>query len=282
MRRMIGKWPGEPVLDLTGAGYLSSISPDYSAYSEPIDIRFGDDGNYLFLSDNSRDEIYRFSLTEAYEVSDIADPAAHDQALDVSSYTSQLRSFDFSADGTMLFASGLTDASNNIDYKFLQFTLATAWDLSTASYDGSVAAPPAYKYVALSPGGDRIYATNGDRGLAVLSLPTANDVLSYTGTVSTNSTLLPAGSKGNGLVVSADEGTILIAIDDPFGSTSFGDERVDQFSVGTAGDPNTLTLTNSLAIDAQVKRPLGMLTKPSYTRLWLVDIATRDIFEYEI
>lgn len=90
------------------------------------DFRFGDSGNKLYLLDNL-DQIHQYDLTTPYNVS-------------TASYTSKVFATTTESEAPTSFAINETGEillvmDAGIDYIF-QYTLSTAWDISTATYSG--------------------------------------------------------------------------------------------------------------------------------------------------
>ena len=86
------------------------------------DIYFKSDGTKLYSLDGATDTVYQYSLSTAWDVS----TASYDTVSFVTAGEIAPLSMEFSADGTSLYIGG--SAGNGID----QYTLSTAWDLSTA------------------------------------------------------------------------------------------------------------------------------------------------------
>lgn len=98
------------------------------------DLFFKSDGTSLYLARNSDNTVYQFNLSAPFDLSTISINATFttttaDASFSVSSEDSNLRGLGFSSDGSRMIIIGDT---NNAAY---QYTLSTAWDISTASYD---------------------------------------------------------------------------------------------------------------------------------------------------
>jgi DNA-binding beta-propeller fold protein YncE len=86
------------------------------------DIYFKPDGTKLYNLDINTDTVYQYSLSTAWDVS----TATYDTVSFGTTGETTPQCLEFSADGTSLYVGG--SAGNGID----QYTLTTAWDLSTA------------------------------------------------------------------------------------------------------------------------------------------------------
>jgi hypothetical protein len=94
----------------------------------PVGIRFKSDGTKMYMLGQITDTVYQYSLSTAWDVSS----ASYDSvSFSVNSQESAPADIYFSSDGTKMFAIG--ESSNTV----FQYTLSTAWDLSSASYSSN-------------------------------------------------------------------------------------------------------------------------------------------------
>lgn len=124
--------------------------------TQPIAVWFRRDGLKMYATGFSTVTVEEYTLTTAWDTS----TATHNNTLSVFAQTSSPTGVHLSPDGlTMLIVSGAGAIADAV----LQYTLATAWDLSTATYDSlsfSVAAQdtgPAG--IWFKPGGLEFYLT---------------------------------------------------------------------------------------------------------------------------
>lgn len=97
------------------------------------EFQFNDDGTKFYVLCRGTDYVYQYNLTSAYDL-DTASYAS--KSVDISTEEGSAWGMFFKPDGTKMYISG--DTSDLI----YQYTLSTAWDVSTATYDtatGSVA-----------------------------------------------------------------------------------------------------------------------------------------------
>jgi len=138
--------------DLSTASY-DSVSFDVGAQSIDTEgIFFKPDGTKMYIS-NREDSIYQYTLSSPWDLS----TASYDNvALDVSAEDSATRGVFFKPDGTKMYLAGGGDTDS-----VYQYSLSTAWDLSTASYDNisaNVGLQEANIYgVFLKPDGTKMY-----------------------------------------------------------------------------------------------------------------------------
>ena len=112
--------------DLSTASYDSVVLSIFSQDSAPNGLAFNTDGTKLYVSGTSGDSVYQYSLSTAYSLN----TASYDSvAFSASSQDSNVQSVAFNSDGTKMYITGGTGDS------VYQYSLTTAFDISTASYD---------------------------------------------------------------------------------------------------------------------------------------------------
>jgi sugar lactone lactonase YvrE len=112
--------------DLSTASY-DSVSLDVSSpAAAPNFLAFNTSGTKLYVLGFNDDTLYQYSLSTGFDLS----TASYDSvSLDVGSQDSTPLAFNFNPDGTKMYVSGGTGDEIN------QYSLSTAYDLSTASFD---------------------------------------------------------------------------------------------------------------------------------------------------
>jgi sugar lactone lactonase YvrE len=112
--------------DLSTASY-DSVSLDVSGQDDfPVGIAFNNDGTKLYMVGNGGDSVYQYSLSTAFDLS----TASYDSvSFDVSGQDIGPSGMAFNNDGTKLYMVG------SVSDSVYQYSLSTAFDLSTASYD---------------------------------------------------------------------------------------------------------------------------------------------------
>jgi hypothetical protein len=113
--------------DISTASYDSVSFSVSSQTTVPVDIAFKSDGTKMYIvSTTGTEGIYQYSLSTAWDLS----TASYDSVFfNTTSQSSNLFGIEFSSDGTKMFTAGITNDD------IYQYSLSTAWDLSTASYD---------------------------------------------------------------------------------------------------------------------------------------------------
>ena len=114
--------------DLTSASYNSVSLSVNSQDTVPFGIAFNNDGTKLYIGGQTNDRIFAYNLTTGF---DLSSASYSNVSLDISSQDSAIKSILFNSTGTKLYMFGTTTASG------YQYSLTTAYDISTASYDSS-------------------------------------------------------------------------------------------------------------------------------------------------
>ena len=113
--------------DLSIASYDSVNFSVASQDTLPTGIAFNSNGTKMYIVGYNTDAVYQYSLSTAFDLS----TASYDSvSLSVFSQNGEMRDITFSSDGTKLFLVG--ESGSDAVY---QYSLSTAFDLSTASYD---------------------------------------------------------------------------------------------------------------------------------------------------
>jgi 6-phosphogluconolactonase (cycloisomerase 2 family) len=107
------------------ASYVRVFGVATQTGTVPAKVQFKDDGTKMYVLSNTNDAIYQYSLSTAWNIS----TATYDSvSFSVTSQESDPQGMFFGDSGTKLYIVGNT---NDTVY---QYTLSSAWDLSTASY----------------------------------------------------------------------------------------------------------------------------------------------------
>lgn len=112
--------------DISTASY-DSVSFSTGATSRSIiDMFFKEDGTSFYLADSLQDEVVQFDLSTAWDLSTASDPS---KAADISGQSANVSGTYLKSDGTKLYV------VDKITAAVYQYSLSTAWDASTSSYD---------------------------------------------------------------------------------------------------------------------------------------------------
>jgi hypothetical protein len=112
--------------DVTTATFVTVFSTA-AQDSSPIDIFFKPDGLSMFILGQTNDTVYQYTLGTAWSV---ATASYASKSFSVASQEATPAGLWFKTDGTVMYVVGTTSDA------VFQYTLSTAWDVSTASYSG--------------------------------------------------------------------------------------------------------------------------------------------------
>lgn len=116
--------------DVSTASY-DSVFLDASSYTlRASDVTFSDDGTKTYVLDDTNKRLHQFNLSTAWDLSS-ASYYNFFGGIDPESVPfSDVRACTFANDGTKLYVANIAGSQ-----EVFQFTLSTAWDVTTASYD---------------------------------------------------------------------------------------------------------------------------------------------------
>ena len=122
----IGQYSLSTAYDISTASF-DSVTFSVSAQAAfPTGMRFNNDGTKIFICDMNNDSLFQYSLSTAYDIS----TASYDSvSYDLSAQFVSPTAISLNGDGTKMFAIG---ANTRLMY---QYSLSTAFDLSSISYD---------------------------------------------------------------------------------------------------------------------------------------------------
>ena len=142
--------------DISTAAYDSASFSVNSQDADAYSLYFKSDGTKFYVSGYNSNSIFQYSLSAAWDIS----TASYDNvSFSFASQENQITGSTFKSDGTKVYAVGIT---NDTIY---QYSLSTAWDLSTASYESisfSVGPQEGFPYsLVFNTEGNKLYLTGG-------------------------------------------------------------------------------------------------------------------------
>ena len=124
--------------------------------SNPTDVTFNNDGTKMYVVGNSQNTVFQYTLSTAWSIQ-YASYAS--KSFDVGSQEAQPSGAVFNADGTKMFLVGTQNDG------VFSYSLSTAFDVSTASYDNlslSVASEEAVPMgIFFKPDGNKLFIVGG-------------------------------------------------------------------------------------------------------------------------
>jgi len=234
----------------------------------PTTVFFKDDGLSMFVAGNRTGSVYQYALTTAW---DISTASYASKSFSLASQETAPNGIAFSDDGLSFYAIGSSSDSVN------QYTLSTAWDISTASYASksfSVASQDGLPTgMAFSYDGTKVYVTGFTNDtLYQYNLSTAWDV--STASYSSNSfSVATIDGSPRGLYV-APTGNKLWFM-------GLSADTVFELDLSTAFDLSTAAYNSvSFSVTSQDSTPLDMFFKTDGSKMYVVGITTDIIYQY--
>jgi DNA-binding beta-propeller fold protein YncE len=255
--------------DLAGASYDDKSFSVSSQLTSPTGVAMNPDGTRFFAIGRTSDKVFQYDLSTAYAIS----TASYDSVeFSVLSQTTYPEDIFFKPDGTKMFVT--TSAEDAV----FQYSLSTAWDLSTASYDSvsfdTSNEDNALKGLTFNNDGSKMY-TSGIQFDIVVEYDLATNWVVSSATY--NSVRLSVGSQTtnpDGIVFNND-GTKLYVV-----ST---DDIVYQYNLTTGFDLSTASYANiSFSVATEDSTMTGITLGREGTKMYLIGSQGDNIYQYSI
>ena len=258
--------------DVSSATYAGNAERFYVGAQEtyPVGLEFNNDGTKMYVIGDSGNDINEYNLLTAFDVSSATYAGNSERLVIPTSYDSQPQSLTFSDDGTKLFVVGWAD-------NVLEYTLATAYDVSSATYAGN-----AERYnVGSQEGSARSIAFNND-GTKMFITGSASDIIhEYTlATAYDVSTSTYAGASES-FLISEDISPVSVVFNNT-GTKMYvlgaGNDKVYEYSLDNPASPTvcindaitniTFNTTGATGIGTPTNLPTGL------TAAWSSNVLT--------
>ena len=234
------------------------------------DLALSRDGTKAYMMGISTAEsVYQYTLSTAW---DISTGSYASKSLDVSSEDTSPTGCEFSVDGTKVYISGQTNG------KVFQYTLTTAWDVSTGSYASKsmdvTTEDSAVEAVRLSADGTKAYIIgNTNNKVFQYTLTTAWDI--STGSYASKSFTLSEEGSSTGFDFSPDGRTMLV--------TGQSWDKIFQYSLSTPWDISTAAYTtDNFIISGQDTQPTGLAFSTQGHNVYLSGDSGNSIYQYTL
>lgn len=239
--------------DISTASYLQNFSVS-SEEATPSGLTFKPDGTKMYIVGIAGDEVNEYDLSTAWDVT----TASYLQNFSVAGQDTAPQDISFISDGKKMYVLGGTQDYVN------EYTLSTAWDVSTASYVRrfpvtSQDATPQGLFVR--PAGEGFYVAGA----------TSDRVYQYT-----IGQLDVSGEESNptGLSFKTD-GTKMYIV----GQSG---DAVDEYDLSTSWDTSTASHLQTFSVSAQESVPQDIFFKPDGTTMYILGSAGDDVNEYSL
>ncbi len=257
---------------LASSSYDNKSLDVSSQEASPAGVFFKPDGLSVYMCGTATaDSVFQYTLTSAWDVST---GSYASKTFDFSSQDTFPMGIFFKPDGTKMYMAGL------LNNAIFQYSLSTAWDVSTASYDstsyslGSIGV----RDVTFKPDGTKMYALGsaGDDALYQYSLSAAWDL----STASYDSVTLPDLNDQEPTAVEGAafnyDGTRVYIIGQ-------GNDTVYQYNLTTGYDLSTGSYSgNSFSAQSQASSAKGIYLRSDSKKFYIVDSGADAIFQYSL
>lgn len=255
------------VADLANASYDSVSFSVAGQDTSPSGITFKPDGTKMYIVGFSSDSVHQYSLSTAFDLS----TASYDSvSFSVSSQDGSPYKAKFNDDGTKMYMVGIsTDA-------VYQYSLSTAYDLSTGSYDSVTFSVSGQDLTPLGlsfkPDGTKMYVVGSTNdSIFQYSLSTAFD-LSTASYDSVSFSLATQETSPHDAAFSPSGESMYI-----IGSSG---DAVYEYSLSTAWDVSTATYVQNFSISAQDASPTGLAFNSDGSKMYITGNTNNSVFQY--
>ena len=262
---------GETVGDISGNATLDLTTGNVFSYTPAADTTF------VFNNPPASGTAYGMTLkvtgADVAAGYDLANASYDSVSFSVSGQDTSPRDVEFSTDGTKMYVVG-----SNTD-RIYQYTLSTAWDLSTASYaslsfsvSGQITTPINLKF---KPDGTKMYvldATGKNIYQYALGTPWTVNTASY----ESKSFSIESQDTGNNGILFKPDGTKMFTV----GATN---DNLYSYSLSTAWDISTASYDSvSVSISATNTSPTDVEISSGGTKLFVLDYNSGGVFEFSL
>jgi hypothetical protein len=263
---------GTPVA--TGYGNASGWSYESKSFSVssqdtvPADLIFNNDGTKMYIIGDTNNSIFQYSLSTAYDIS----TASYDSvSFSIAGQETAPTGLAFNDDGTSMYIIGYTDD------RVEQYTLSTAYDLSTASYASK-------SFLVSSQEATARAVTFNNNGTSMYIVGTTNDTV-YQYTLSTAFDVSTASYASKSFSVATQAAGPTSVIFNSSGTKMYIgntiDENIYQYSLSTAFDVSTASYdSESFSTSSQASDLTGIRFNNDGTKIYISDAGSDTIYQY--
>jgi DNA-binding beta-propeller fold protein YncE len=251
---------------LSGASYDSVSFSVTTQENSPQAFAFSYDGTKMYVGGGQNNTVYQYTLSTAW---DLSTASYASKSFSYSGQETGAQDIAFKTDGTKMFIIGTSGDDVN------EYTLSTAWDVSTASFVDSFsvsAQETSPQGVTFNPGGDKMYVTgNANDAVFQYTLSTAWDVSS----ASYASKSLSVGTEEGeprGVEFNSDGTQLFI--------TGSVNDKVSRYDLTTAYDLSTGSYSGVSFPISQDGESRGPKFKSDGSKMFILGFATDTIYQY--
>lgn len=242
--------------DVSTASYNQGFSVS-TQEAVPRGIRFKPDGTKMFITGSDGDEVNEYDLSTAWDVS----TASYSQNFSVSAQETFPQDLFFSDDGETMYILGSTGDD------VTQYTLSTAWDISTASYSQTSVSLFAYERLPSA-----MYITPDQKTLFIIGYYD-DDIDVYRFGLKQLSIISQEGNSNS--IFFKDDGTKMYLMG------SSGDD-INEYNLTTAWDITTASYSQNASVGTQDTVPQGLYIKSDGTALYMTGSTNDAVYQYSL
>jgi len=250
--------------DVSTASFVDSFSVGGQDVS-PQDVAFSSDGTKMFVVGSDGDDINEYTLATPFDVS----TASFVDSFSVAAQETAPTGVAFSSDGAKMFVAG------NIGDDINEYTLGTAFDVSTASFVDSFSVKAQEigpLSLAFSSDGAKMFVV-GNVGDAVYEY-TLNNAFTLFPTFVDSFSVAGQDTNPLGLAFSSDGAKMFVV-------GSIGND-VNEYTLTTPFDVSTASFVDSFSVAGQETGPAGLAFSSDGTKMFVVGTSGVDVNEYTL
>jgi len=250
----------------SGVTFVDSFSVR-SQEGKPAGLAFSHDGTKMFHGGNDDDDIHEYTLSTAWDVS----TASYVDAFSIASQDNEPFGITFNNDGTKMFVAGAGSGDSIYEY-----TLSTAYDVSTASYvdaldvSGQDSRPTGIRF---NNDGTKLFMTGFVSDyINEYNLSTAYDIStgSYSKRFSVNSQdIYPRDVQFN------LDGTKMFVV-------GGAGDNINEYKLTTGFDVSTASFVDSLSVASQDRNPFSMAFNNDGSKMFMLGYENDTVNEYTL
>lgn len=258
------------VWDVSTAVYEEKYKDISTEDGTPFGIALSSDGTKMYVAGYNTATIYQYSLSTPWGV----DTAVYaDKCKDVSTEVDRPYGIDISSDGNNLYVASFTYDS------IFQYTLSTAWDVSTATYNDKYkdvgVEEDSLDAVSLKPDGTKMYIVGA----------AAHTVFQYT--LSTPWDVSTATYEEKSKLVGTEDAHPYAVPFKPDGNKMYilgwDSKTVYQYALSTTWDVSTAVYEDKYkSVNAQDIAPRGLCFKSDGAKMYISGDVSNKIYQYDL
>jgi sugar lactone lactonase YvrE len=262
--------------DVSTASYASKSFSVAGQEANTNGLFFKPDGTAMYIVGVTSDTVFQYTLSTAWDVSTASYAS---KSFSVAAQDTAPQTLFFKPDGAVMYMVG--SASDTV----FQYTLSTAWDVSTASYASILLSVSAQDTTPMglfidSAGTSLYVAGNNNNRVSQFTLPTAwSLVAGWTTRVGLGpyyrSALVTSQESAPTDVFLSSDSTAMYVIGNTF-------DTVFQYTLTTPGDIGTAFYTLKSFVVTQDTAPQGFFFKPDGTAMYVVGSTNDMVYQYTL